>query len=163
MKKILTLFLIVPFGLSAQKIALLNTDLKSPIVYTDSVTVEQAGHLFPVNTKDFDTLYANLDYLNKMISVRQRSKMKSFELHAGNVVIKTSRVSFSNGDRYIIKAMSFENNIQSVLTISDAAQSNKKNSKRIQNIMDYLKSNKSLFNKPYGIHPKFYNVVVVTE
>lgn len=148
---------------NGQKIALLNTDFKSPIIYTDSVTLEQVKTLFPVSINDFDTLYANLDYLNKMIKIRQRSKMQSFELHAGNIVIKVSRVPFSNGDRYIMEAVSKEDNIVSVFSIANSNKSNKKNSERIEKIMAYLKSNKSLFTKPYPVQPKIYNVVVVTE
>lgn len=149
---------------NGQKIALLNTDFKSPIIYTDSVTVEQLkSGLFPVSIKDFDTLYANLDYLNKMLSVRQRSKMKSFELRAGGTVIDIKRVPFSNGDRYLIKANTDYNELNSNYTIASVDRSNKKNAKKIAEMMDYLKTNKSLFAKPYSVHPKIYNVVVVTE
>ena len=157
------LFNLLIFSANAQKTALLNTDFKSPIIYTDSVTVEQTQRLFPVGINDFDTLYANLDYLNKMMKVRQRSKMKSFELHAGNIVIKVSRVPFSNGDRYIAIATSKQDNIISTMNLSNINKSNKKNSEKIEKIMDYLKSNKSLFTKPYEVQPKIYNVVVITE
>ena len=97
--------LLLNISAKSQKIALLNTDFKSPIIYTDSVTVQQlSSHLFPVSVNDFDTLYANLKYIDKMLSIRQRSKMKSFELHSGLTIIKIARVPFSNGDRYIIEA-----------------------------------------------------------
>lgn len=163
MKLLLCIALGLSFNASAQKNALINTDLKSPIIFTDSVTVEQVRTLFPVGVNNFDTLYANLDYLNKMVKTRQRAKMQSFELHSGNVVIKVSRVPFSNGDRYAMKAVSKEDNIVSVFNISDINKSNKKTSERIEKIMSYLKSNKSLFKDPYDVHPKIYNAVVITE
>lgn len=163
MKKLLFLFFISS-QVNAQKTALINTDFKSPIIYTDSVTVQQISEgLFPVGINDFDTLYANLEYINKMLSIRQRAKMKSFELHAGKTIIKVSRVPFSNGDRYLIKATTKVGEVQSNFNITDVSRSNKRNSERIEKIMAYLKSNKSLFNKPYGVHPKIYNVMVVTE
>ena len=163
MKKLLIL-LFVSSSVSAQKVALLNTDFKSPIIYTDSVTVQQSkSGLFPVGINDFDTLYANLDYINKMLSTRQRSKMKSFELRAGNTVIKLARVPFSNGDRYLIKATTTQGEINSDYVLSDVAHSNKNTSKKIQKIMDYLKTNKSLFTKPYPVQPKIYNVVVISD
>jgi hypothetical protein len=164
MKKILFLLFLLPTLTHAQKVALLNTNFKSPIIYTDSVTVQQTvSGLFPVGINDFDTLYADLDYINKMLSIRQRSKMKSFELHAGQTVIKISRVPFSNGDRYLIKAATNNGELQSNLNLTDITKSNKKNFERIEKMMDYLKTNKSLFTKPYEIHPKIYNVVVITE
>ena len=149
---------------NAQKIALLNTDFKSPIIYTDSVTVEQTtSGLFPVGINDFDTLYANLEYLDKMLSTRQRSKMKSFELHSGQTVISINRVPFSNGDRYLIKAKTNSGETNSSLSLSDINRTNKKNSERIERLMTYMKTNKDLFKKPDAIQPKIYNVVVITD
>ena len=164
MKRILIILLVVSGGAKGQKIALLNTDFKSPIIYTDSVTVQQStSGLFPVGINDFDTLYANLEYIKNMLSVRQRAKMKSFELHAGQTVIKVSRVPFSNGDRYLIRASTKAGEVRSNFNITDVSRSNKRNKGRVEKIMAYLKSNKSLFNKPYGVHPKIYDVVVITE
>lgn len=150
--------------IKCQKVALLNTDFKSPIIYTDRVTVQQTiSGLFPVGINDFDTLYADLDYINKMLSIRQRSKMKSFELHAGQTVIKIQRVPFSNGDRYLINATSNMGEIKSNYVLVDINHSNKKSADKIKRIMNYLKTNKSLFRKPYAVQPKIYNVVVITE
>lgn len=148
----------------SQKIALLNTDFKSPIIYTDSVTVQQlSSHLFPVSVNDFDTLYANLEYIDNMLSIRQRSKMKSFELHSGRTIIKIVRVPFSNGDRYIIAAGTTIGEVKSNLNLTDIRRSNKKNEERIKTIMNYIKMNKSLFKPPNGIHPKIYNAVIITD
>ena len=164
MRKILCLFFLLPSLTFAQKIALLNTDFKSPIIYTDSVTVHQTvSGLFPVSINDFDTLYANLEYIKKMLSIRQRSKMESFELRAGQTKIEISRVPAANGDKYFILATTFVDDIQSNLRLTDISRTNKKNAQRIEVIMEYLKTNKSLFKKPYGIRPKIYNVVVITD
>lgn len=164
MRKLIFLILFIPTSIFAQKVALLNTDFKSPIIYTDSVTVQQTvSGLFPVSINDFDTLYANLEYIKNMLSIRQRSKMKSFELHAGQTEITIRRVPFSNGDRYSITATTSIDEIQSNFKLIDINRSNKNNAERIEKIMDYLKTNKSLFKKPYGIHPKIYNVVVITD
>lgn len=164
MKKFLFLFLFLPSLTFAQKIALLNDDFKSPIIYTDSVTVQQTvSGLFPVSINDFDTLYANLEYIKNMLSKIQRSKMKSFELHAGQTKIKISRVPYSNGDRYFIVATTITDEITSNLKLVDVNRSNKKNAKRIEEIMDYLKTNKSLFKKPTAIQPKIYNIIVITD
>jgi hypothetical protein len=163
MRKFIILLFFIPFASNAQKIALLNTDLKSPIIYTDSVTVQQTKGLFPVGINDFDTLYANLDYINKMLSTRQRSKMKSFELHSGQTIISVRRVPFSNGDRYVIEASTKAGEIHSNFMLTDVNKTNKKNSQRIEKIMAYLKTNKSLFREPYEVHPKIYQVIVVTE
>lgn len=162
MKLILSLLVLSFSVANSQKIALLNTNFKSPIIYTDSVTAEQVSNLFPVPVDEFDTLCANLEYLNQMLQVRQRSKLQSFELHSGNVIISVSRVPFSYGDRYLIKAVSF-GDVTSSLNLSDINKTNKKNSENLERLIAYIKSNKSLFKSPYEVHPKIYNAVVITE
>ena len=112
---------------------------------------------------DFDTLYSNLEYINKMLSVRQRAKMRSFELRSGATTLKISRVPRANGDRYLIRATSKIGEVESNFNLLDIRRSNKNNSERLEKIIAYLKSNKSLFREPYPIHPKIYNVVVITE
>ena len=89
MKLSLLLFSIFfTLNLKAQKVALLSSDFKQPIIYTDSVTVEQiSSGYFAVSTNNFDTLYANLKYLKEILEVRQRAKMQSFELRAGTTII----------------------------------------------------------------------------
>lgn len=120
---ILILLGFISFSANSQKIALFNTNFETPIIYTDSVTVHQVTNgLFPVNTNDFDTLYANLDFINRMLKKRQRSKMKSFELHAGATLITVERVPFSNGDRYIIQATTHIGEVNSHLTQIAAIQ-----------------------------------------
>ncbi len=48
-----------------QKVALLDKKLKQPIIFTDSVTVEQINRGYiPVEVKDLDTFYANITYVD---------------------------------------------------------------------------------------------------
>lgn len=165
MRKILLGVLLVVFSsVNAQKIALLNLDFKQPIIYTDSVTVEQlSSGLFPVSINDFDTLYANLQYIHDMLSKIQRSKMKSFELHAGSTVISIARAPKSLGDRYLTFAKTKVGDVESKYNLAPIENRNSKNADKIEKIMAYMKTNKDLFKLPYEIHPKIYNVVVISE
>ncbi len=95
MRIVLFTFFFIPIIALGQKIALLSTDFKRPIIYTDSLTVEQISNaLFPVSVENFDTLYANLDYIHSMLKKVQRSKMKSFELHSGSTIISINEFLF---------------------------------------------------------------------
>ena len=89
--------------------------------------------------------------------------MKSFELRSGNKVITVKRVPFSNGDRYLITAKTNFDEVNSNFLLAGIDRSNKRNSERIRDFMEYLKTNKSLFTKPYGVHPNIYNLVVITD
>jgi len=147
----------------AQKIALMDPEFIKPIIYTDSVTVEQTRNYFPVSIENFDTLYASLNYLKNMLKVRQRAKMKSFDFKAGSTTIQTKRVPFAYGDRYRITAKTKINEVESNFIISDFSKSNAQNAVRIEKLMTYLEKNKSLFKGVNEIMPKFYNVMVITE
>jgi len=164
MKKLFLVLSFSPLISLGQKIALINRDFKQPIIYTDSVTVQQiSSGLFPVSVENFDTLYANLDYIYSMLKIRQRSKMKSFELHSGSTIIIVKRVPFAYGDRYSSTAKTKIGEMESVFNLTPVDHSNAKNANRIEMLMKYMKENKDLFKAPNEIHPKIYNVVVITE
>lgn len=156
------LCLIAAFS-NGQRIALLSKDFKQPIIYTDSLTAEQLSEYFPVEVKDFDTLYASLKTLSNMLKERQRSKMKSFEFRAGSTTLKTSRLPKAYGDAFNIVAITKINEIQSQYNITSHKNNNANNSRRIEKILAYISQNKSLFKAPYEISPKYYNVIIVSE
>lgn len=151
-------------SLSAQKVALLDRGFKQPIIYTDSITVEQvrAGY-FPLQVNNVDTFYANLKYLHDMLSTRQRAKMESFELHAGNSIIKSERVPMAYGDRYNIIAYTKIGEILAQMRLSTSEEPSKRNAKRIKRLMEYISKNKSLFGAPREIHPRIYYMQVITD
>ena len=158
------LLLSVTQKVSAQKIALLDTRLKSPIVYTDSVSVSQvAGSYFAVPVRGIDTLCSNLSYLVEMLSKPQRSKMQSFQLQTAATRIDISRLPMAYADRYRITVESKIGEVGSFITFSDGEASNKQVAEKIKKYLTYLRSNNSLFIDPKTIHPKFYNVLVISD
>jgi hypothetical protein len=158
------LFVSSSFFTYGQKIALLSPNSKYPIIYTDSVTVEQIHKgFFTLEVKSLDTFYANLKYIKEMLSIKQRSKMQSFELRSGLTVIKINRIPLAYADRYSIVASSKIGEIEAVTTFGDLQTTNKNCLNRIENMMKYLDSNKSLFRTANEIHPRIYEVVVVAD
>ena len=164
--KVLTFIALFIFHYSAnaQKVALLDKSLKKPIIYTDSVTVEQVSKGYiPVEVKNIDSLYANLNYLMDMLNVRQRSKMQSFELRAGGTTIFIVRVPYAYGDRYNITMKSKIGEVESNSTISNQKKMNTDNAIRLQELMNYISKNISNFKPPNEITPKIYNIQVITD
>ena len=162
---ILTLiFFQIAFTTYSQKIALLDKNFKQPILFTDSISAEQLkSGLFPLQISTIDTFHANIKYLADMLSIRQRTKMQSFELKAGSCTIKISRIPFAYGDRYSGTANSQFSEMSASITLINQNNSNKDNAKKMEKLLEYLDKNKSLFRNPYTITPKIYNVVVITE
>jgi hypothetical protein len=162
MKKLLgfTCLLSPLFGFS-QKIALLSNDFKSPILYTDSVTIEQVSSgRFAVSVDDIDTLVASFAYLKNLLKDLSRSKLESWEFRSGKSVIKTIRVPKAYGDRYEIIVTSKFDEVTSVFDVS-TEKTNKKNSERIDKILKYIEKNRTVLRDWYEITPKMYEVVVV--
>ena len=153
-----------PLYAISQKIALFDTKLIQPIIFTDSLTVEQTTKgYFPVEVSNFDTLYANFNYIKNMLSKRQRAKMKSFELRSGNTILTISRVPFAYGDRYLTIAKTKIKELESDYVLTDFNKKNSDNLFKIERLMSYMKNNKELFKAPNEIIPKIYNVVTITE
>jgi len=165
MKHIIFLILIFTlFDSYGQRIALLDKKFKQPIVFTDSLTVEQVSKVYlPIYVKDFDTLDANLAYLEEMLSKPQRSKMVGFELRSGNTSITITKVPMAYADRFNIILKSEGQSITTLFTLSDAQSSNNKGLDRIKDMRKYIRQNKSLFSAPNQIHPKIYNEVVISD
>jgi hypothetical protein len=150
--------------LKSQKVALLNLNFKTPILYTDSVTVEQVkSGYFPVEEATIDTFMANLNYLKNLLEVRQRAKMEYFELRAGLTTFKIYRIPFAYGDRYRIKVQSKVKEIEAGFTLTDIDKSNQKNSVHIGRVIGYIVNNFSLFRSPDQIQPKIYEVKVISD
>lgn len=157
-------FLCLFFNSYGQRVALMDKKFKQPILFTDSVTVEQVAKTYlPVYVKDFDTLDANLRYLEEMLSKPQRSKMGGFELRSGNTTISVTKVPMAYADRFNIIMKSEGQYITTLFTLSDAQSSNNKGLDRIKEMRKYIRQNKSLFSAPTQIHPKIYNVVVISD
>jgi hypothetical protein len=161
--KSLLLVLFLPLYLFSQKYALISKSLKQPIIYTDSLTVEQLRGNFAFEVKSYDTLYASLVYLKNMLSERKRSKMQSFDFKSGATTLSIERIPFAYGDRFKIIGTTQSNNIESVFKIGNGINNNKATLDRLNKLIAYLKRNNEIFTEPYQIHPKMYNVVVVTE
>jgi hypothetical protein len=163
MKSIIT-FVLVFFSVTAfsQKIALIKTDFKSPIVYTDSLTINQLSQNYiPLETKCFDSINSILTYLITFLEEDKRAKMKSFELKSGNTIFKVSTISHAYGDSYDIDILTKIDEISSKFKLADNKNLNKKNSTKLKKFRDYLKSEKSLFNENYiEKSVRFYNIEV---
>ncbi|MGB4845033.1 MAG: hypothetical protein WBP16_11245 [Ferruginibacter sp.] len=164
MKRIIViLFSIYTLPGFSQKIALLSHDFKKPIIYTDSVTVEQiSSGYFAVNVNDFDTLVGSLTYLKNLFLKRDRSKMESWEFRAGNTTIKTTRVPFAYGDRYECIANSKFGEVSASYNFT-VEKSNKKNAQIIEKMIKYIAENRTIFKGAYEIQPVPYNITIVKE
>jgi hypothetical protein len=160
---ILSVGLLITSVLFSQKIALLSKDFKTPILYTDSLTIEQVSSgRFAVSVDDIDTLVASLAYLKNHLQQRTRSKMESWEFRSGNTVILTTRVPKAYGDRYEIMATSVFDEISSRYNLS-TEKNNNRNADKIEKLLAYIEKNRTVLREWYEITPKMYQVVVVKD
>lgn len=146
-----------------QKIALLDAEFKKPILYTDSVTLDQiSGKLIPIQANTFDTVSTHLKYIRDLVSNKlQRAKMKSFELRSGLTTIKVTAVKHAYGDSYDIDFVTKADNIISNFKFGKNEDLNKGSIKKIDRFLNYMKQASSLFSSLYvEMQPMVYEVVV---
>jgi hypothetical protein len=161
---LLILLQLLSWDADAQKIALIDTRLKRPIVYTDSASDEHVSKGFiPVPVVDFDTLYSNLAYLKKIITQRKKSKIRTFQLLTKSTRIQVSKLSMAYGDRYLISLKTTNDAVSSFMTISDGKSSNRYVSKWITKMLAYIRSNNPLFIPPKEIHPRIYKAIMIKD
>jgi hypothetical protein len=168
MKIILSIFLFLFIGLStnisAQKIGLINTKFKDPILYTDSLTTNQLyGGYFPFLVSEIDSLYSALEYFKELVSKRQRIKMQYFEFRFNGCVIKTERIPMGYGDRYKIQLTNTIGDNTATYELGNGKITNLILLGRLNNFIEYLKNEKTITLKPYTKAPRIYNIVVVTD
>ena len=164
MKMYLSAFLLIisltGFG---QKVALLDAEFKKPILYTDSVTLDQiSSKLIPIQANTFDTLSTQLKYIKDLLSNKiQRAKMKSFELRSGLTTIKVTAVKHAYGDSYDIDFITKADNVTSNFKFGKNEDLNKGSIKKIDRLLTYMKQASSLYNSHYvELQPMVYEVVV---
>jgi hypothetical protein len=157
MKCIAFLLLITPLFVGAQKFAIMDMNLKAPILYTDSLTDEQTSNgFFPVQNQSTYSLIANIQYVRNLLAVKQRAKAETFELRAAKKAISVERVPYAYGDRYTVYAITTIENLTVFHNLTTVDGSNKKNREYLDKLLAYLKSNKDFFKAPNEIKPKVY-------
>jgi len=77
-------------------------------------------------------------------------------------VINVHRVPMAYGDRYEMNLTSSFDEITSSYNLS-TEKNNKKNAEKIERIMKYIASNRTVLAEWYEITPKMYQVVVIRE
>jgi hypothetical protein len=161
MRTLLIALIMAPAMASAQKVALIDEQMKLPMLFTDSVSVQQVkARYFAVDVAGIDTFYANLSALDRMLEKEQRAKFESFEFHSGRTAMIIKRHPMAFGDRYDIMIVSNFNGITSEVMLSEAKESNSALQHRIRRMQEYMKKNKDVFRSANDIQPRMYNVVV---
>ena len=146
MKSIFTCILTsLIFTASAQKYALIDRNFKKPILFTDSVTINQVtNNYFPIRVADIDSLNANLSFIIAQLSDIQRAKFKSYKLKSGNTIIQINTVAHAYGDAYDILLITSVDNLNAEYLLSSHKSLNKKAIKNINSLLEFLKKDKEI-------------------
>ena len=156
------LLILLSFTGICQRFALIDTHTRLPILYTDSISVQQLKQgYFPVEKGTIDSFLANIKYMSNLYEFKGRTKMTSFELRNGITTIKVERAPFERGDRFIINGETKWGEVTSVYNFANKVTSNKENHKRFEKLINYITGNQSLYSGYKFIQPRVYNMYVV--
>lgn len=141
----LLIFIFLGLSLSAQKYALVDRSFKKPILFSDSVTINQVSKgYFPINVKDMDSLFANISYIREQLKGVQRAKFKSYKIKSGNTIIQLTTIPHAYGDAYNILLITTANNLNAEYLLSNNQALNKKAVKKLNSFMDFIKKDKDI-------------------
>jgi len=147
-----------------QKLALLDKTLKQPILIAETVSEEQIQKgLIPVEIKDLDTFYANLNFIETILAKPETNKLSSFELRAGPSVFLVTKMLTPGDDRYNISLRSRIDDLNCRYILANGTKTNKELRYEIKDLKNYLLSIKSLFRADYEIYPKMYNAIAIPQ
>ena len=149
-------------NVAGQKFALIDRDFKKPILYTDSVTVSQvSNNLFPIKVTDLDSLIGNLKFVQNELKGLQRAKFVSYKLSSGQTATKVVTVSKAYGDSYNVFLTTAAGLVVADYLLVDNRQLNKRGIKKIQEFIDYIKTDKALTIHDFiEYHPVLYDATV---
>jgi hypothetical protein len=146
----------------SQKYALIDRNFKKPILFTDSVTINQVrNNYFPVRVEDLDSLLANFAYLIVELKSLQRSKFKLYKMKSGSTVTQIKTVSKAYGDSYDILLTTSANNVIAEYLVADNKTKNKNAIKNIKAFTNYIKKDKEMTIKEFReYNPIIYDATV---
>jgi hypothetical protein len=155
MKRLAFILLITPLFSYSQKIALLDRKMKQPILYTDSVSLEQlrSGY-FPVLRKDLDSFTVAIKQFKNLVASDQRSKADSYELKTGFTKFSAQTVRMAYGDRYHIITTTDLGYLSGSMTIASGNDKNKRTIENLENLIKYIQRNVSIMEPIKEIQPR---------
>ncbi len=124
---LLSIFTIISFSANAQKFALLDKSLASPITYTDHVTTaDKYKKLFPVEKKYLPQFIKDLKEISKNLEATgPKGVAKQYQV--GCTKFTGLTVSLASGDRFDYVITSDCNNLKISMHLCDAKYSNANN------------------------------------
>lgn len=124
---LLLIFTIISFSANAQKFALLDKSLASPITYTDHVTsADKFKKLFPVEKKYLPQFIKDLKEISKKLE-EKGPKGTAKQYQVGCTKFTGITVSLASGDRFDYVITSECDNLKISMHLCDAKYSNANN------------------------------------
>jgi hypothetical protein len=142
--KILFLLLCIPFAMQAQKIALVDREFKSPIIFMDSVAhAETYQDRFPIYINDMDVVLKTTERLARYINTGRQHDAgeQSFTTGKSRFLAQTEKTGHSNRYRIIINTRT--GSMGTSLTLVNQDDGQRKAVQKLNIFVDYLKNNLS--------------------
>jgi hypothetical protein len=87
--------------------------------------------------------------------------MESFDLISGVTKLTVKRVPYAYGDRYEVIGESKAGEVKAISSLINHKKSEKKMKKDIDELINYITQNKSLYKKYTEVNPVLVNITVI--
>jgi len=148
MKTGILLLLLLPTIALAQNIALLDRNLKKPVVVTQALAATQLAHnLFPIYTTDLDSVIQLLEDLARRISNKDVPEEMMQVLPVGHSQFAITTEPKGNVAVYTIYLSTRIQNLGASLEVVEPKTGNRRTVQNLLLFLDYLKNNRPFIGK----------------
>jgi hypothetical protein len=139
---LLIFFVIVSTVCSAQKYALVDKQLSLPVIYANTITVQDnyKGY-FPVEKNKLNEFVTEVEKIGKLLSDPKQPKPEKMDFSVGSTTFHGLRVPLATEERMDIVITTDYGVSKTTMHLSDAKLSNAKNAFFINTWLKYLHSN----------------------
>ena len=125
----------------AQKYALVDKQMRLPVIYANSLTVQDhyKGY-FPVEKENLSVFITEIEKIAKMLSDKKSKKPEKLNFNVGNITFRGLRVPFAEEERMDIVLTTDYDGIKTTMHLSDAKITNARNAFFINTWLKYLHS-----------------------
>lgn len=145
--KLLIFLLLLSSSCLAQKFVLIDKVMKSPLLYTDSVSLEQTSRgFFPIRVNDMDSVLNAMKKIKGILSVLAKNKFDGFRDQIGATTFKAAIFRMANGDRWEVTISTDTGPFTTSWILSNPQTSNKHSAKYLSRLITYIQKDRSLNN-----------------
>lgn len=137
---ILAAVLLISYCCTAQKYALLDKEMTQPVIFSNTVTMQQSfAGMFAVEKDKLNDFVLALENIGKQLVNAKKVKPEAFKLSVANTNFTGLKISLKDEDRLDVVVVSTVGPVKSTIHLCDAKISNVNNAFYVNTWAKYIR------------------------